>query len=196
MRAVVSTLAVALVGCGALWLSTDGFRAITAEGARRVQIARHPEPVPAVSVQRMDGTWQALTNQNGPVLIEFIYTSCPTICQSSGGDFAELRDHLADNGLSVPMLSVSFDPQADDLPALRDYADLHTATGDPWTIVRPNPNDLPRLLRTFRVTVIPDGWGGYQHNVAVLLINTDGAFAGAFDTRDFAGIARAVETAL
>lgn len=94
------------------------------------------------------------------------------------------------------MYSISFDPDVDGPAELRSYAEAHGASGDPWTLVRPEPDDLAALLSTFGVTVIPDGWGGYQHNVAVLLVNRDGAFAGAFDTRDFNEIAGAVEAAL
>lgn len=194
MRGVLLSLGAALLGCAALWHATDGLRALTAEGARRLAVAEHPRPVPPLPVQTMAGAWQTPGRQ-GPALVEFIYTTCPTICQSSGGDFAELRDHLAAEGLSLPMYSISFDPEADDLAALRTYGELHTATGSPWTIARPKPEDLAQLLRVFDVTVIPNDWGGFEHNIAVLLINAEGAFAGAFDTRAFAEIAAAVAEA-
>ena len=194
MRGAVYTVGAALLGLAALWLATDGLRAVTAEGARRVAVADNPRPVPRLPVETMAGEW--VVPAQGPALVEFIYTTCPTICQASGGDFAELRDHLARAGLSVPMYSISFDPAQDDLGAMRNYADLHSATGDPWTIARPRLNDLSVLLRTFDVTVIPDNWGGYEHNIAVLLIDAEGRFTGAFDTRAFDQITQAVESAL
>ena len=194
MRGAIYTIGAALVGCAALWQATDGARAITAEGARRVAVADTPRLVPPIVVETMAGA--SVVPAEGPALVEFIYTTCPTICQVLGGDFAELRDHLAAEDLSVPMFSISFDPKNDDLQAMRTYAGLHTATGDPWTIARPHLDDLPALLRTFDVTVIPDNWGGYEHNIAVLLIDGDGRFAGAFDTRAFAEIIHAVRGAL
>jgi len=196
MRQLIITTVAALLGCTMLWRATDGFRAITAEGARRVQISANPEPVPSVVLETMDGSWQSLNNPDSPVLLEFIYTTCPTICQTSGGDFAELRDFLLQYNLQVPMFSVSFDPETDTLENMQDYAKWHTATGMPWTVGRPLPQDLEPLLDLFRITVIPDGWGGYQHNVAVLLINRDGAFSGAFDTRDYNAIRAALEEEL
>ena len=193
MRSVLYTLGAALLGCASLWQATDGLRAFTAESARRVSVARDPRPVPAVPVQTMQGDWVTIA-ENGPALVEFIYTTCPTLCQISGGDFAELRDQLVGAGLDIPMYSLSFDPENDDLEALLNYADLHSATGDPWTAARPRAEDLKGLLRTFDVTVIPDNWGGYEHNVAVLYINEEGKFAGAFDTRAFDQIQAAVES--
>jgi protein SCO1/2 len=195
MRSIVYTTSAALLGLAALWAATDGARAITAEGARRVAVADNPRPVPRFPVETMHGTWEE-PGAAGPTLVEFIYTTCPTICQVSGGDFAELRDHLADQGLSVPMYSISFDPEQDDTEAMQTYAELHTATGDPWTVARPKMEDLSTVLRSFDVTVIPDNWGGYEHNIAVLLIDGQGRFAGAFDTRAFDQIAAAVKGAL
>ena len=195
MRHVIYTIGAGLLGCAALWQATDGFRAITAESARRLAVVEAPRPVPPAMLETMLGDSYALAQQ-GVTLVEFIYTTCPTICQASGGDFAELRDYLGAASLQVPMVSVSFDPLTDDLAALRTYGSLHTATGNPWTIARPSAKDLPGLLDTFMVTVIADEWGGYEHNVAVLLINKEGEFAGAFDTRAFDEIRGAVELAL
>lgn len=196
MKQVTFTLSAALLGCVAIWQATDGGRAVTAEGARRVQIAENPEHVPPVSLETMDGSLQMWPAQGQPILLEFIYTTCPTICQTSGGDFAELRDHLTDEGLGVPMYSVSFDPVADALPELQSYGEAHGASGQPWTIARPETDAVAELLDLFRVTVIPDGWGSYQHNIAVLVINPNGEFAGAYDTRAFEDIRSAVEAML
>lgn len=195
MRHLIYTLGAACLGCTLIWQATDGLRAVTAEGARRIEVADNPLPVAPVVLETMAGDIRNLPGR-GPALVEFIYTSCPTICQTSGGDFAELRDHLSTAGLNVPMYSISFDPEIDGLAALQTYGELHTASGSPWTIARPRPDDLPRLLDTFRVTVIPDGWGGYDHNIAVLLIDGNGKFAGVFDTRAFDEIRNAVEAAL
>ena len=195
MKAYLKSIGAACLGCIALWHATDGGRAITAEGARRVAVADHPKPVPAFVIELMNGDVTPITGQ-GPVLVEFIYTSCPTICQTSGGDFAQLRDHLRAHGIQIPMYSISFDPEIDDLAALNNYADLHNATGDPWMIARPMVQDLDHLLDVFDVTVIPDNWGGYEHNIAVLLINENGAFSGAFDTQAFDRITQAVRRAL
>jgi protein SCO1/2 len=42
--------------------------------------------------------------------------------------------------------------------------------------------DLPDLLELFDVTVIPDEWGGYQHNAAIHVITSDGRFSAVYDT--------------
>jgi len=189
-------MAAVLFGSAGLAWSTDGLRVFTAEGARRMEIAREQPQVPGMVLQTMSGDLEKLGNQPDKVtLIEFIYTTCPTICQSSGGEFAHLRDLLVEKDLPVRMMSVSFDPVADTLEALADYGALHEADGQYWTVARPQLPDLTEMLDFFRVTVIPDNWGGYQHNIAVLLINPEGRFSGVFNTDAYKEITEAVERA-
>ena len=40
------------------------------------------------------------------------------------------------SGKNIRMISVSFDTRNDTLEALSDYAELHTASGDPWVVAR------------------------------------------------------------
>ena len=179
MKAVILTLGAALMGAASLFHATDGLRAFTAEGARRVAVAETQPIVPDFLVENMSGVVEPLRPKADEiVLVEFIYTTCPTICQTAGGEFSQLRDALAKKGLTARMLSVSFDPETDDLEAMQGYAALHGASGDPWTVARLPMDDLTTVLKFFRVTVIPDDWGGYQHNTAVLLINGHGRLAG------------------
>jgi protein SCO1/2 len=196
IRPVLYTLASVSLGVASLWSATDGFQAITEEGSRRIQIAETRPSVPAFSLETMSGRFEHLPeNGNKPVLLEFIYTTCPDFCQISGGDFAELRDHLVSEEVDVRMYSVTFDPEVDQLEQLQIYGENHNADESVWTVARPEQDVLPSLLDFFRVTVIPDNWGGYQHNIAVLLINSEGQFAGVFDTRAFDEIAQAVKSA-
>lgn len=191
------TFCAALVGGAGLLWATDGLNAFTAEGARRLNVANTQPHVPNMLVETMSGDFKTLTTNTGEVtLVEFIYTTCADICQSSGGEFAELRDLIVRKDLSVRMMSISFDPEVDDINALLNYADLHNAFDKAWTIVRPQVSDLKDMLDFFQVTVIPDNWGGYQHNTAVLLISPDGQFSGVFNTNAYQEIIQAVKTSL
>lgn len=193
MTSVTLTFGAALLGVATLYHATDGLTAFTAEGARRVAVAKHQPLVPDITFEDMRGVQQSLRPQSDEtVLVEFIYTTCPTICQVAGGDFADLRDTLVQDGKNVRLMSISFDPLNDTYAAMSDYADLHTATGTPWTVARVAKAQRAQILDFFNVTVIPDGWGGFQHNTAVLLIDSDGHHTGVFDTDAITQIANAV----
>lgn len=191
---------VVLVGVVALWAATDGFEALTEEGARRFDVVHNPRLVPALELQAMTGQNMRLPGRQtgGISLVEFIYTTCPTICQTAGNEFSRLRDRLAKAGLqnSVRMISVSFDPERDDPDAMRAYAEVHGARGDPWMIARVSRADLDDMKQTFGIRVIADEWGGYQHNAAIHVIDPVGRLVAIHDIDDIEGVFQRVEDLL
>ena len=90
-------LSLALLGGGfsaAAWLTHD-FQVWTDEGARRLEVALRPVPVPAVTV---DGTGiapstlpQLLTSSGHVTIAGFFYTRCKTVCLTLGSSFAQLQ---------------------------------------------------------------------------------------------------------
>lgn len=131
-------------------------------------------------------------------MVEFVYTTCPSICQSAGADMARLRDRLAGAGLAdrVRLVSLSFDPETDTPELLADYGARHGADGRLWTVARPDPADLPALLAAYGVRVIPDGWGGWTHNAALHVVGPDGRLRAILDIDDLDGAEAAIRAAL
>ncbi|MFY0681647.1 MAG: SCO family protein [Thalassovita sp.] len=180
---ILPSCLVASLGLSGLWGATDGGQAFTSEAARRLDVARHPRPVPPIQLEDMSGQLLPLQPQGGEVvLVEFIYTVCGDICQIAAGDFAEIRDRLAALGKPVRMISLSFDPARDTTEQMALYGEVHDADGEIWTVARPTLGDLPAMLDLFDVTVIPDEWGGFQHNAAIHVIENDSRFSAVFDT--------------
>jgi protein SCO1/2 len=118
------------------------------------------------------------------VLIEFIYTRCQTLCVSVGAEFERLQDMLRVTGADrrVTLLSVSFDLEHDTPDALRKYAARYQADEEIWRVTRvADKAGLRRLLEFFGVVVIPDAFGGFQHNAAVHMVDRDGRLARIVD---------------
>jgi len=184
VRTAVATLVIAVVAGAALWQATDGLRAFTTEGARRLAVLEQPRPVPDVRLIDVRGREQASTDENGrAVVVEFIYATCPTICTALGESFARLRSDIDAAGLAdrVRLISISFDLARDGPEALRDYAEAHGADGRVWTVARPeNELALHSLLKVFDVIVIPDGAGGFVHNAALHVIGQNGKLKAIF----------------
>ena len=184
MRTAVATLVIAVVAGAALWQATDGLRAFTTEGARRLAVLEQPRPVPDVRLIDVRGREQASTDENGrAVVVEFIYATCPTICTALGESFARLRSDIDAAGLAdrFRLISISFDLARDGPEALRDYAEAHGADGRVWTVARPeNELALHSLLKVFDVIVIPDGAGGFVHNAALHVIGQNGKLKAIF----------------
>lgn len=195
LKTLTLALAALVAGCSLLWHATHGLRVFTAEGERRASVEREPREIPHVTLVDMTGERFSFPGQDGsPALVEFIYTRCPTICTQLGETFARLTPEVSRRDASAKLISISFDLAHDDNEALAGYAELHGADGKRWTVARPaGPRDLDALIETFGVTVIADGFGGFEHNAAVHLVNRHGQLAGIFGLdEDRAILARTV----
>ncbi len=80
--------------------------------------------VPAVTLVRDDGKQVALADEladGKPVALEFVYTSCTTICPILSQTFSQLQEKLGDRRDQVHLVSVSIDPEQDTPPRLAEY---------------------------------------------------------------------------
>jgi protein SCO1/2 len=199
MRPLFASLAVIATGGAVLWQATDGFAALTAERARRVEVLRDMPVVPAFTVETMAGERLTLPPGDGrATVVEFIYTNCPSICQSASAELARLRDRLATGPLAARawLVSLSFDPARDTPEWMAEYGHLHGADGRLWTVARPAEGDLGALLKAYGITVIPDRAGGFTHNAALHVVSPDGRLQAILDMDDVDGAENAIEKAL
>jgi protein SCO1/2 len=132
-----------------------------------------------------------------PVLVDFIYTRCATICGVRGDDFRSLLGRPGEPPAGdISLLSVSFDLDNDDPKALQLYAERYGAAAPQWRIAVPaDRRSLAMLLRSFGVVVIPDGFGGFVHSSAVYLVDPRGRLARILDIQAPAAIASAAQAA-
>ena len=183
-RTLLASGAVLLVGGGGLTVATDQFQAFTSETARLVEIREHPRPIPAVTLETQNGTRVNLADLRGKwVLVDFIYTRCTTFCSVLGGEFAQLQTQLATPIAQgkVQLLSISFDPDYDTPRQLDRYLARFRDHGAGWTAARPtDANGLRDLKRTFGITVVPDGYGGFIHNAAIQIVDPEGRLVNVF----------------
>jgi protein SCO1/2 len=174
---LLSALAVSL-GTWVFWWGTNGFTAFTAETARRVEILRSPRPLPEATLEDQDGNIFSLQDYQGKLLaVDFIFTRCTTLCRSMGMIFKQIRDQIPKESLGrdFALISISFDPEHDDPANLKKYGETYGADGKIWRIARVSDKaQLKSLLDAFGIIVIPDEFGGFEHNAALHLVDRDG----------------------
>lgn len=190
-RAILASLAVTALGFAAIGHATEGFRAITAEGARRLDIEAQPRALPDVLLEDQNGIRSRLGDYAGrPVLVEFFYTRCPTVCTRLTAAFQTLNATMPAGGDKTPVLvGITFDPTHDTRDALRDYARAHGADGRRWRFARvADPGGLKTMLDAFGVVVIDDGMGGLDHNAAIHFVDAGGRLARIYDIEDTAAV--------
>ncbi len=179
--------------------ATDGFEAFTLESARRLAALRAPAAVPDLALELADGGREPLSRLPGRVLlVDFVYTNCPTYCVALGSVYARLQEHLAPEIAAgdARLVTVTFDPGRDGPAELRAYRARHSADKAGWALGRPaQAGELRDWLKAFGVVVIPDGLGGYVHNAAVHVIGPDRKLVAILDPGDIDAIAQAARTA-
>ena len=200
LRTLLASAAVAAAGIGVLAAATDHFRAFTTETARRVEVGAHPVPVPPVILETQTGETIDIADWRGRwLVVDFIYTRCPTLCVANGTDFARLQDLLAKPIAQgdVMLLSISFDPGYDTPRELDAYLKRSSSRGAGWLAARPIDSDaLRELTRSFRLTVIPDRFGGYTHNSAIHIVDPQGQLVKILDQGDPKRIAQFIQRKL
>ena len=191
LRTALLSALLVLVGYASAALLTHDFQVWTAEGARRLEVAQHPVPVPPVTVEGPGIAAQSLptllARGGGVTLVDFVYTRCQTVCLSLGSSFQQLQaalqaDRNAGATPKVRLLSISFDGAHDTPAVLQAYARSLQADPALWHWVRvPDAAEQQALLQRLGVVVVPDGRGDYEHNAAFLVLDAQGRMVRVFD---------------
>ncbi len=90
----------------------------------------------------------ALLTASEPVLLQFIFTTCTTICPVLSASFASSQDALQAVGQDFRLVSISIDPEHDTPPVLRDYAARFHAAPN-WHFLTGAKDDVERVQKAF-----------------------------------------------
>ena len=105
------------------------------------------------------------------VVINFVYTTCTTICPPLGATFGKLQKSLgAQLGKDVSLISISVDPATDTPERLRTWGAQFGAKPG-WTLVTGDKTELDRLSNALGV----DTASPANHSAMVLIVNDKAA---------------------
>ena len=145
------------------------------------ELLRPGEPVPAGAFVDQDARTRSFAAFKGsPVVMTFIYTSCPmpTFCPLMDRQFAALQTTLReDPALSrVHLVTVSFDPATDTPPVLKAHAKKLGADLKRWTFLTGDRDDVDRFAARFGVSIARamDDPGNITHNLRTAIVDADG----------------------
>src|SRR5579864_4717906 len=152
MRTGVKEASMAAVTAGLLGVLAFQAGALPA-AARQAAPGRQP-PWPDVEVVDQDGRQARFYSdlvRGRRVAINFVFTTCTTICPPMGANFERLQALLgARAGADVRLLSISVDPATDTPERLKAWgARFHAGPG--WTLLTGPREELDRLLKAMGV---------------------------------------------
>ena len=98
-----------------------------------------------------------LLQADQPIALNFIFTTCTTICPVMTATFAQMRRELGDAGSDLRLVSISIDPEYDRPDKLKAYSEqFHAGTG--WDFLTGDSADIVQVLRSF------DSYAGSKMN--------------------------------
>lgn len=110
--------------------------------------------VPDVKLVDADGAGvplrSELAQQDKPVILNFIFTTCGAICPVMSATFSQVQAALGPARDAVRMLSISIDPEEDTPAALKAYAGKYGA-GPQWQMLTGSLTDSIAVQRAFDV---------------------------------------------
>ena len=118
----------AAVLCALLLIQTDASAGMPERHGvlpARMSVSTVRYTIPAVKLIRDDGVDVSLPqelNDGRPVMVNFIFTSCGSICPLMSQVFGQVQRRLGADGSNLHLLSISTDPEEDTPARLREYA--------------------------------------------------------------------------
>ncbi len=109
--------------------------------------------VPDVTLINQDGVKVSLSKlltSDRPVLVDFVYTTCTTICPVLSINFANFQKTVIEESGTTQLVSISVDPEFDTPKAMKAYLKRYNAKPG-WDFLTGARDDISRVLKAFNV---------------------------------------------
>lgn len=143
-------------------------RAMMTAPAYQVFEAEYTVPdIQLTNEQGQDVSLRALLSGDRPIAVNFIFTSCTTICPVMTATMLQLQRQLVKEPARPIFVSISIDPDYDTATTLSAYAKRF---GADWTFLTGGRSDVLEVLQAF------SAWRGSKNNhAAITLFKSPGA---------------------
>jgi protein SCO1/2 len=126
----------------------------------RYSVSLENYEIPDVQLTDTNGSPVALRpllDSGRPLALNFIFTTCTTICPVMTATFAQMQRQLGDTASELELVSISIDPEYDRPDILEAYAQQFHAS-DNWTFLTGDSADIAQVLLNF------DSYAGSKMN--------------------------------
>lgn len=133
-------------------------------------------PAPDFTLTNQEGRPVRLADLRGkPVLLTFIYTTCPDVCPLVTADMVRIQGVVKGRGgPDVFFLSVTTDPEVDRPDVMKAYAERHGADLTSWAFLTGAPEEMQAVWSAYGVKVRRRARGLVEHTGITLLIDPQG----------------------
>ncbi len=122
--------------------------------------------IPDIVLVNQDGKkvrLQSILKGDTPVVVDFIYGTCTTICPVLSAGFLNLQNKLAATGGTVRLVSITIDPENDSPKVMKAYLKRFRAKPG-WDFLTGSRADIDTVMKAFNA-YIPDKMSHYPLNM-------------------------------
>ena len=129
---------------------------------------------------------KTITNQsydNKVYIVEFFFTTCPSICPIMNKNMVKIQDHFFGNP-NLGIASLTIDPITDTPEVLKEYAIQYKITNPNWNLLTGNKETIYKFANSgFNLYVgeNPEVGGGFEHSGFFALVDKEGNIRSRFD---------------
>jgi protein SCO1 len=119
--------------------------------------------VPDVILVNQDGKkvpFKSYIETDQPVVLDFIYATCTTICPVLSASFLNLQNKLGPDAPKARLVSITIDPEHDTPKIMKEYLKRYRAKPG-WDFLTGSRADIDRVMKAFNA-YIPDKMSHYQ----------------------------------
>jgi protein SCO1/2 len=107
--------------------------------------------VPDVTLVNQDGkriNFKTFLNGDKPVILDFIYGTCTTICPVLSIGFSHFQKKMGPEAATVRLVSISIDPDNDTPQVMKEYLQRYNARKG-WDFLTGKREDIIKVMRAF-----------------------------------------------
>lgn len=111
--------------------------------------------VPDVTLIDQNGKkirFKNLMESDKPIIVDFIFGTCTTICPVLSAGYANLQQKLGPDTRKVQLVSISIDPENDSPKVLREYLKRYRAKNG-WDFFTGSRADIDKVMRAFNAYI-------------------------------------------
>ncbi len=143
-----------------------------------IEINGEAKKVPAFSFTDQNGNTITNKDYEGKVyLVEFFFTTCPTICPRMSKNLVQIQNSFSIHGGNFGVASFTINPKNDTPEVLKAYAEKYGITNPNWHLMTGDQDTIYALANEgFNLYTAEDGTvdGGFEHSGNFALIDKNG----------------------
>lgn len=137
-------LLAAVVACGAA-------QAVETQYRRTIENYTMPDVV-LVNQNGAKVRFKELMQSKKPVIVDFIFGTCTTICPILSVSYANLQQKLAPDTQKVHLVSISIDPENDTPKVMKEYLKRYRARPG-WDFLTGKRSDIDKVMYAFNAYI-------------------------------------------